>query len=65
MSQTLGQVAFEAYAKSTDNKTYDGKEIPPFAALSEHVQEAWERAAQAVVESVMQDLANDLNLDAS
>jgi hypothetical protein len=47
--KTYGQAAFEAYAAHTDNKTFDGREIPRWEDLTIAVREAWERAADAAV----------------
>lgn len=49
---TLGQIAFEAYAKKMNWKTYDGKAIPWWKDLSDEVKQGWEAAAAAVAKSV-------------
>ena len=49
---TGGQIAFEAYNKSTGGKTFDGREIPTWDEVKEskpHVCTAWEDAAMAVL----------------
>ena len=48
----LARVAFDAYGQSTGGKTWDGKDIPPFAVVAErtpHVARAWEAAVAAVL----------------
>lgn len=44
-----GQRAYEGYAASTGNKTYDDREMPAWRDLGERVQRAWIAAAAAVV----------------
>lgn len=51
MNISLGQIAFEAYSKAMQHKTYDGKPIPHWAELSEAVRNGWEAAARAIVDS--------------
>lgn len=49
--KTLGQIAYEAYAKSTGNKTFDDREMMTWSELGEtnpDIQRAWEAAARAV-----------------
>lgn len=51
----LAEVAFNAYGQSTGGKTWDGKDIPPYAAVREktpHVARAWEAAVRAVLTEV-------------
>jgi hypothetical protein len=43
----LGQVAFNAYAKAMNGKTYDGKPIPQWNDLSKSVQNGWAEAEKA------------------
>lgn len=47
--KTMGMIAFQAYCKFTGGKTFQKKPIPPWADISEHIQQAWTAAAQAVV----------------
>ena len=51
----LARVAFDAYGASTGGKTWDGKDIPPFAVIRErtpHVAKAWEAAVAAVLKEL-------------
>lgn len=48
MNISLGQIAFEAYSKAKQGKTYDDKPIPHWNDVSEDVRKAWDAAAQAV-----------------
>lgn len=45
---TAGSVAFEAYRKTVQGVTYDGKPIPQWHELKRTIQLAWEAAAYAV-----------------
>jgi hypothetical protein len=52
-TQTLGQIGYDAYCKFTDNKSLvSGAELPAFDKLPVRIQEAWEKAGQAVAASV-------------
>lgn len=44
-----GQRAYEGYAESTGNKTYDNRDMPAWRDLGERVQGAWIAAAEAVI----------------
>ena len=47
--KTKGQIAYEAYCKSTDNKSLvSGEELPSFSDLKAEIKTAWENAAKAV-----------------
>lgn len=48
--KSYGQIGYEAYAKSTGGKTYDGRDMPKWEALPEPIKEAWEDAADAIRE---------------
>lgn len=51
--KTLGDVGYTAYCKDTDNKSLvTGTELPTFEKLPVRIQEAWEKAGQAVAASV-------------
>lgn len=46
-----GRTGYEAYAKSTGGKTYDGRDMPTWEQVQErtpHVAKAWEDAAKAI-----------------
>lgn len=45
---TIGQAAYEAYAKATDNKNVRGEELPSWNELTVPVQNGWQLAAEAV-----------------
>ena len=51
MNITIGQIAFEAYSKAKQGKTYDDKPIPHWNDVSADVQQAWEAAARAVAKA--------------
>lgn len=61
--KTPGQIAFEVYNEAKGGKTYDGKPIPPWDTLTDEtgraVQAAWEKAAVAVAQSLLQHLDNN------
>jgi hypothetical protein len=53
MLKTLGNVGYDAYCAFTDGKSLiSGAVLPPFAELKTPIQEAWEKAGQAVAASV-------------
>lgn len=47
MIPELGQIAYEAYANHTGNKTFDGREMLPWSELNTDIRTAWEKAADA------------------
>ena len=47
---SLGEVAYRAYARATQFKTYDGRRMPAWADLGNTIQEAWEAAGNAAAE---------------
>ena len=44
----LAELAFKAYNDQAGGKTWDGKDIPPFAEVGEKVQANWRAAVKAV-----------------
>ncbi len=53
ITKSYGQIGYEAYAKSTGGKTFDGRDMPTWAQVNErspHVAKAWEDATMAVLE---------------
>ena len=42
------RLAYAAYAKTTDNKNFQGNEMPEFDKLPQQIQDAWWAAANAV-----------------
>lgn len=51
--KTLGQIGYEGYCTFTNNKSLiSGAALPPFEKLKAPIQEAWEKAGQAVAASV-------------
>ena len=62
MSKTLGQIGYEAYAKSTGGKTFDGRDMPTWEqvkASGTKVAQAWEDAAEAMARTAL-GFAHDL-----
>jgi len=45
----LGREGYEAYAKSTGGKTFDGRDMPLWSQLPQRIQDAWSEAARAIV----------------
>lgn len=39
---------YEAYAKSTGGKTFDGRDMPTWMQLPLRIQDAWASAAEAI-----------------
>jgi hypothetical protein len=50
MDQSLGEIAYNAYCESVGYKSVQGETLPNWEDQSEHLQAAWERAAEAVAE---------------
>jgi hypothetical protein len=44
----LGRWGYEAYARSTGGKTFDGRAMPAWSELPDRIQRAWDEAAFAV-----------------
>lgn len=42
---TRAQRAYEAYARSTGGKTFDGRDMPAWNDLPKRIQDAWTAAA--------------------
>lgn len=49
----IAKTAYEAYSKATENKTFDGREMPGWDDLSQPVRNAWSLAAEAVRHQVL------------
>lgn len=47
---SLGEIAYKAYARATQFKTHDGRDMPDWTDLGEIIQEAWEAAGSATAE---------------
>ncbi len=47
-STHYGELGYRAYSWATDNKTFDGREMPAWEALPERIQQAWTVAAVAI-----------------
>lgn len=47
-----GKLAYEAYCKARDWKSVKGEPLPHFEQQSPELQEAWQKAAQAVVDDL-------------
>ncbi len=52
MESSLGKKGYEAYAKSTGGKTFDGRDMPPWDALSINIKRAWADASKAIAHEV-------------
>lgn len=48
-SISYGEAAFTAYREAANRTTYDGKPIPQWSDLSDHIRSCWEIAALAVL----------------
>lgn len=51
MGDLLGKAGYEAYAKSTGGKTFDGREMPKWEDLPQRIRDAWTQAANAILEA--------------
>lgn len=47
-SEILAEVAYDAYCAAVGGKAFNGDDLPPFAAVPEHIQRAWVVAVAAV-----------------
>lgn len=54
-AHTIGQAAYEAYAKATDNKNVRGEKLPGWNDLTVPVRNGWQLAAEAVRHLVKND----------
>lgn len=50
--KSYGQIGYEAYARSTGGKTFDGRDMPTFEQLPDRIKKAWEDATMAVIVAV-------------
>jgi len=49
------RVAYEAYARSTGGKTFDGRDMPRWSDLGDKIQTAWLAASSAAVSAYAND----------
>lgn len=49
----LARLGYVAYAKNTDGKTYDGKDMPKWEDLPLRTVAAWEAAVMAIREGMI------------
>lgn len=47
-----GRTGYEAYAKQTGGKTFDGRDMPTWDQLPDRIKDAWAAAAQGILEGV-------------
>lgn len=57
----LARAGYEAYAKSTGGKTYDGREMPKWDELPTRIQNAWKAAAKGIVAGFREQAVSVLN----
>jgi len=48
--KNLAKMGYEAYSKSTDNKNFQGNEMPKFEELPEPIVNAWIAATEEIVD---------------
>lgn len=63
-TKMIAEIAYNAYAKVTDNKNFRGEEMPLFADLGEKIQNAWIAAVSAVRMPRLADLEDKPLVDA-
>jgi hypothetical protein len=56
----IGKIGYEAYAKFTGGKTFDGRDMPEWGDLTDRIQDAWRAAARAILGEVSSDLPGNL-----
>jgi hypothetical protein len=44
----LARLGYEAYAVATGGKTFDGRDMPQWDAITPRIQGAWRAAAKAI-----------------
>ncbi len=49
---TLGEIAYNAYCKTRDWKSFKGDPLPQFPDSPKDIQEGWEIAAEAVAHAL-------------
>jgi len=52
VDSSLGKCGYEAYAKSTGGKTFDGRDMPMWEQLPENIKRAWADASKAIAEQI-------------
>ncbi len=50
--RALARVGYEAYAKQTGGKTFDGCDMPGWDQLPDRIKDAWHAAATAIADGV-------------
>lgn len=59
----LARVGFEAYNKAAGGLNYEGKPIPPWDEVPQHIRDKWEVATHAILVQRHRDvLADAVNL---
>ncbi len=48
----LGAIGYDAYAKFTGGKTFDGRDMPKWEDLPPRIKQAWAAAAQSITDAV-------------
>jgi len=54
------RAAYHAYGQTTDNKNFQGNEMPEYDQLPEQIRTAWENASEAVANLVVNGFNSDL-----
>jgi hypothetical protein len=55
MNYDRARLGYEAYARRTGGKTFDGRDMPTWVQLPQHIQDAWADAAAEIVHDVLCD----------
>lgn len=58
--EQIAHAAYQAYAKTTDNKNFRGEEMPSFDALPEKIRDAWKSAVRGAVDYAVSIKLNGL-----
>jgi hypothetical protein len=51
VNKTAGRIAYEAYGNVTGHKNFQGSDMPSWDDLPAIIREAWETAAEAVIDA--------------
>lgn len=55
----LGHTGYDAYGAKADWKNYEGKPMPKWDDLPQHIRDKWAAAARAIVEACREEIPDD------
>jgi hypothetical protein len=51
--EALARIGYEAYGKKADWKAYDGKPMPQWHELPQHIRDKWMAATEAILDTAV------------